>query len=104
MRISDWSSDVCSSDLPVVPALHVSDRGGREVAGTDQRVRVAMLFQEGPPGRRGLGLIVIDAGRKIRIARLNRAVDQVASDDPAPDDAAPAAGDQRSEEHTSELQ
>src|SRR3546814_8895605 len=23
MRISDWSSDVCSSDLPVHPGLHV---------------------------------------------------------------------------------
>src|SRR3546814_4479792 len=27
MRISDWSSDVCSSDLPVRPTTHVRMRG-----------------------------------------------------------------------------
>src|SRR3546814_20104771 len=49
-------------------------RGRREVAGADQRIGVAVLLQEGAPGRCGLGLIIVDAGRK------------------------------RSEEHTSELQ
>src|SRR3546814_5958259 len=27
MRISDWSSDVCSSDLPAIGLLHVLRRG-----------------------------------------------------------------------------
>src|SRR3546814_8477444 len=30
MRISDWSSDVCSSDLTVVQVAEAAGRGGRE--------------------------------------------------------------------------
>src|SRR3546814_16582194 len=37
MRISDWSSDVCSSDLACVAARAYRVRGGRRRAGTDER-------------------------------------------------------------------
>src|SRR3546814_9217150 len=29
MRISDWSSDVCSSDLPLIPSVKAKQRKGR---------------------------------------------------------------------------
>src|SRR3546814_19681910 len=45
MRISDWSSDVCSSDLCFVP---IEDRGN--LPGLDSPVAVV------PAGRDGLGL------------------------------------------------
>src|SRR3546814_3718994 len=41
MRISDWSSDVCSSDLPVgvgeAPVLRGLGRGGRRESGGQRR-------------------------------------------------------------------
>src|SRR3546814_6821284 len=40
MRISDWSSDVCSSDLIEINAL---DRDVRALHGTEVRVRLAQL-------------------------------------------------------------
>src|SRR3546814_5306857 len=99
MRISDWSSDVCSSDLPQKPEL------GDVAPGTsDSRQGLASLFnipctrqcdaearidlpriggsllQSGPIQFGGTGII---APRKIGVSGLTRA---------------------RSEEHTSELQ
>src|SRR3546814_12111868 len=35
MRISDWSSDVCSSDLPVTKLLDLVERGRLEAAGSE---------------------------------------------------------------------
>src|SRR3546814_3241337 len=60
MRISDWSSDVCSSDLPAVlsPGPH-ADRGGREAEAAgrhreDMDPPRPRQGQELPrPGRRG---------------------------------------------------
>src|SRR3546814_20801425 len=43
MRISDWSSDVCSSDLPLVLRARVGiggDHGAAESIGGDQKRRV----------------------------------------------------------------
>src|SRR3546814_13226987 len=33
MRISDWSSDVCSSDLPVIISGTITDASGRTLSG-----------------------------------------------------------------------
>src|SRR3546814_9949897 len=82
MRISDWSSDVCSSDLPGAPArASGSAPWGRAAPGCDRnRIRTARRSgratrHAAPPARRS---------RRDRLAR--------------------AAGSRRSEEHTSELQ
>src|SRR3546814_4777016 len=36
MRISDWSSDVCSSDLASADAVAITDRAGRLVCANDR--------------------------------------------------------------------
>src|SRR3546814_5087183 len=82
MRISDWSSDVCSSDLPVASAR--TDRG-------------TAVAQADLPGRPLLGtgalLPAALAGDRLRARR------------PEVDGGLrPPAGADRSEEHTSELQ
>src|SRR3546814_10340981 len=86
MRISDWSSDVCSSDLTEPPAGH------REVLGEgidDDRI-------VGQLQRADAGLVeadaMVDLVRHQADARLAAVVDQ-----------RPHLG-ARSEEHTSELQ
>src|SRR3546814_6511400 len=83
MRISDWSSDVCSSDLlqflPQPALSQVPGTGPRRVAG-------------GPPGRAAAGALVP--------CRLHAA-------GPGRRDRLPEQGHRlrhRSEEHTSELQ
>src|SRR3546814_17679628 len=48
MRISDWSSDVCSSDLLALVAL----------AGEDVEVRLAHQVMPLGEGRRGLGEVI----------------------------------------------
>src|SRR3546814_2269154 len=107
MRISDWSSDVCSSDLPAFIA------GGQDVAEHDER----FLVRSG-----GYRMEAVVGMRNADEFRL-RPVDGIAQDPPAvgtvrihPATAIFAAraggdaGDQdmitslRSEEHTSELQ
>src|SRR3546814_5841994 len=82
MRISDWSSDVCSSDLRRAP--HVVARG-KGLIGIETR---------GVAGGRGLkGLPGIDSvERRFAVLGAVNAVGDV-----------PAA-EHRSEEHTSELQ
>src|SRR3546814_4098463 len=82
MRISDWSSDVCSSDL------HASGRAGRQQAGDAGAHRMAQQGEAFPAQRVGdvehrmqrTGERVIRARRQVRAAAV------------------------RSEEHTSELQ
>src|SRR3546814_2630560 len=112
MRISDWSSDVCSSDLvepcqlvhavTVQAAFHhvgqqhgVVDRRHRDaVAGEDQHVVLDVL-----PDLEGAGVLqhrLQDGERVVArdlLWRLGRAVEIEA-----------AVGRLRSEEHTSELQ
>src|SRR3546814_3463872 len=43
MRISDWSSDVCSSDLPEFDALHVAAKAEKDV---DKRAVMYRRMQE----------------------------------------------------------
>src|SRR3546814_1996466 len=100
MRISDWSSDVCSSDL-------CADRGGDETL-----VEADALVADAVHVRRLQDLVAVDAQRILRLvvrhdeddvgralARLGRrpagAGLRLRMD---------AADAQRSEEHTSELQ
>src|SRR3546814_1349058 len=77
MRISDWSSDVCSSDLVMIPARHVADvadiRRKRPIAPAGPAEQETTFRQ---PGRR----------REEEFLHSRLAIGQ------------------RSEEHTSELQ
>src|SRR3546814_4151721 len=86
MRISDWSSDVCSSDLPgivwIEGALDLPGSLGRLVEGADAVIHVAGVIN----ARNEAGFI---AGNVAGTASMI---------------AAAAAADVRSEEHTSELQ
>src|SRR3546814_1940387 len=88
MRISDWSSDVCSSDLRRQGARHLL-RGPRRPRAQEEALdqRIARLAQAPPP--RG------HAARRVAGSRSHQG-----------DPAAPrrAAQERRSEEHTSELQ
>src|SRR3546814_6198048 len=93
MRISDWSSDVCSSDLPQV-AVAVGSAGAQDVAeaGVPHRRRQAQVDEAGPGHLDGGDLRnLLQAGgqRRGEIARLL---------------ASRLGEHHRSEEHTSELQ
>src|SRR3546814_2394323 len=114
MRISDWSSDVCSSDLKSV-AGRASDESRSLTVHSDDRAGVAV---------RGEGAVIADGYRTDR-GRRDADLESEHSD-PAADDRADVAagdladddlvhphhhraqlhapGDRRSEEHTSELQ
>src|SRR3546814_12092903 len=65
MRISDWSSDVCSSDLTVLTSLDTPDLQDIGVGGTphDQVVRLAALANDA-----GLDGIVC-SGQEVKVAR-----------------------------------
>src|SRR3546814_8364851 len=87
MRISDWSSDVCSSDLIGVDAARVPVPGRPAVlVDLAHQLAVARRHQ---PGRHGI-MEIGDRGLERRV--IEAGIEQVAA-------AAP-----RSEEHTSELQ
>src|SRR3546814_6012831 len=93
MRISDWSSDVCSSDLRIEAVVDVALNGLHHVL---------KLLRGRPP----LGVDVV------RQSRLKQHLDNFAEDVAFADGVIvettlrvdEAASDQRSEEHTSELQ
>src|SRR3546814_6567448 len=107
MRISDWSSDVCSSDLKFAP-IH---RIGRALASGIGRLRqIATLLpgsgqtltrHQQPASLLHLGVEPVDEGAD---ARLRRDVAVERQPEAAPDRLVGAHADQRSEEHTSELQ
>src|SRR3546814_12509229 len=75
MRISDWSSDVCSSDLNVhrplhgVAELHVEELRGRLLADA-RRVRQRALHQLAPfvSGTLGAGLLAVNAPQRVNEA------------------------------------
>src|SRR3546814_9487803 len=91
MRISDWSSDVCSSDLQLLP-----QQGRPAVRGVDPPARLDAAFpaEVVEASLRDIG----DAGAGQR--DLRRDVRRRASGF----DGAAWTGQDRSEEHTSELQ
>src|SRR3546814_4265055 len=114
MRISDWSSDVCSSDL--VDHHAVDAVGARErLRGLDRvAVQAHLLLHRriGPAdveaARRHLEVVGGDDLQRERVdlhrrRRLHRLGDRLAAH-PAPGVAAHRPAQQRSEEHTSELQ
>src|SRR3546814_10150245 len=98
MRISDWSSDVCSSDLPfAVAAAAVVQR----IAGAlrARRVAVAARGIRGAVRTRTLSVRGGGHGDGRRAAGGRARCDGDAGTIPSP-----ACGRRRSEEHTSELQ
>src|SRR3546814_2518813 len=88
MRISDWSSDVCSSDLVGQP--HLLARIGENV---DQRIISLDLAVRNPADEMDLR-----RGGRSRRLRLERGLHRTAADEQQP------RLRLRSEEHTSELQ
>src|SRR3546814_6625337 len=114
MRISDWSSDVCSSDLvdePLADAIAEFGRKLFERLALDQLVQHLVepaRFDEGGHGQRRLVLAFLVIGKANAVAQFAEA-DFAAAD--ARDIGAAAAAETaaaghvaRSEEHTSELQ
>src|SRR3546814_9499426 len=96
MRISDWSSDVCSSDLPRLPVIPVRalKNNGTEAFTAKQR-EVANLLDAGD-------VDMLEAQLQIEhywAGALRRAVI-----DGDVEGGSLMAGQSRSEEHTSELQ
>src|SRR3546814_10667139 len=99
MRISDWSSDVCSSDLAVTPLGHdgqvlaflVGPHAQAKEAQAKFLPNLAHLLQMPSGFRAGLMQVVARGARQFKLARRLQA------------DGAVLAG-KRSEEHTSALQ
>src|SRR3546814_2364567 len=115
MRISDWSSDVCSSDLPdVLQLLPGNGSIGAALVGAPETAaviftgstEVARLIQKQLAGRlsvdnKPIPLIAETGGQNAMIVDSSALAEQVVADVIA--SAFDSAG-QRSEEHTSELQ
>src|SRR3546814_4984963 len=97
MRISDWSSDVCSSDLDL-DRLRIR----KELVGQllDRR-RHCRREKQGLPIRGQLGADIFDVGDE---AHVEHPVGLVDDEKIAAGQQYLAAPEQRSEEHTSELQ
>src|SRR3546814_6576328 len=95
MRISDWSSDVCSSDLPRRLRCRRSRRaGGAGLSGLPQHPRGARRRAAAAAGGGGASLPA-DAGAAAAAADAARRPHRGLAVEP---------GGHRSEEHTSELQ
>src|SRR3546814_9643861 len=101
MRISDWSSDVCSSDLPLVAAAGQGQRGGDREQAQARGVHgrsVAAPGRDAKAAREWDGRCVqCLAGTALRQGLGCAAQEQLAA-------LAPLIRRFRSEEHTSELQ
>src|SRR3546814_4687615 len=87
MRISDWSSDVCSSDLALAEIAAVGEAGIAETVDVADEASVERLRDAVAERLGGLDILVNNAGIDPHYALLQ--------DTPTAD---------RSEEHTSELQ
>src|SRR3546814_9805888 len=100
MRISDWSSDVCSSDLDARPAVHqpqavaVAVEGDAEVAALPQH---GILKLPQVLGHRGIGMMIGKAAVDLRVQQKVLA-------GKARGDRCHGLAHCRSEEHTSALQ
>src|SRR3546814_15908486 len=71
MRISDWSSDVCSSDLRLFDAARAADRGARDAADRGQRRGCEAREDEAGKGVAEIGGRT-DAGRDELVAILDQ--------------------------------
>src|SRR3546814_2155185 len=96
MRISDWSSDVCSSDLGEQRQV----RGGLGLAAA---IGLAGPAVEGGAVHRVAMPLPFRRFRRFRVSRLQFGNQQACGRSPALA-GEQAAGQRRSEEHTSELQ
>src|SRR3546814_4771646 len=115
MRISDWSSDVCSSDLSFEPAQLEADRAAADLANRDGDGVLLPIDDQGCPDfeTTDAGACLVDPQfRKIKAqhyfdltARFNVSENLVftATVQNLLDNKPPIVGN-RSEEHTSELQ
>src|SRR3546814_6286794 len=93
MRISDWSSDVCSSDLRYVyEAAEAGDAKGLQAAMPEKAVA---LLHSPRAARRLAKLIALPERQRLQVAAISAAVFNAAGE---------GWGPGRSEEHTSELQ
>src|SRR3546814_6485483 len=79
MRISDWGSDVCSSDLAGLLAIGVNDAGQRigiEQLGTDRIVcrgeSLIVAFGDRHAGSHGMSAIALQQSRMARIEQYQR--------------------------------
>src|SRR3546814_9388873 len=105
MRISDWSSDVCSSDLGRAESAHDDAHARQIFDATEARVRIALTLRHGAQHREISAGFFVSMRRRQRYAGLRRdrgAVRVRAGAFEIPLRGDDAAG--RSEEHTSELQ
>src|SRR3546814_6798353 len=94
MRISDWSSDVCSSDLNVVDTLkRINGVGDADLFGA---LNYSMRVWLDPDKLTSFQLTPAEVAAAIRTQNIQAAVGRVG--------AAPLNPDPRTEGHTSELQ
>src|SRR3546814_10510531 len=108
MRISDWSSDVCSSDLLEIPHRFVDDREiVCGISSRDLRDRGELVFDQTDPrevARRRRAVDLAAVGRHHRLVGPGR---RLCDEDSGGDEARTSEAAEmalRSEEHTSELQ
>src|SRR3546814_3130770 len=99
MRISDWSSDVCSSDLEISDRV-VDALAGKDVGAGSLRSLRLQILHDGKPDRTHRGAFLTVDQPKATSFEVNLAPFEI------DDFSAPTARhrNQRSEEHTSELQ
>src|SRR3546814_8765697 len=106
MRISDWSSDVCSSDLKIV--LQRSEAGGEglRIAIVDESVARAAVIEEGlrEAGLTDVALLTERKGLVAHLTALEPDVVLISLENPSRDTLEESFLVSRSEEHTSELQ
>src|SRR3546814_2452208 len=106
MRISDWSSDVCSSDLDFsdeddVPDDGIETRIGQGVRILAEDVRAVLASPSAERLRDGVRVVLAGPPNAGKSTLLNRLVGRDAA---IVSDVAGTTRDRRSEEHTSELQ
>src|SRR3546814_2591189 len=109
MRISDWSSDVCSSDLPAINKhVYAADMSCRRAGEEENRPGDIFRHAQLPQGDIGFPLIT---ARFVGIAGCrHRRIGGPRADGVAPDAVRPPFDahlpyhHQQSDEHTSELQ
>src|SRR3546814_4629855 len=72
MRISDWSSDVCSSDLGAIAGLGIADRQPRAVVPDDDLARAVLAFRNRSLKAAVVDRMVLDMHRHALLARVER--------------------------------
>src|SRR3546814_7696301 len=109
MRISDWSSDVCSSDLPQLGedfAHFLGDEGHQvdHLLGAARELRAQLLVLRADADRAGVRMALAhhDAAHRDEAQRADAIF--LGAEDRGDHDVAPGLEPARSEEHTSELQ